>query len=219
MCGYLVDAALGSLEGIPAHPDGAAALDFGVDGGLSGFTDEVDAPEDAVIILEDGTGVEDANAYFDYDFVDDYNDNNDQIAEWYALTTLDKQKHIRRGTAMVMRDYTGQWNGLRTYEVQRMPFPRTGIVDPDGFLIGSSTIPLALKEACAEAALRSAQDKDLIADEEAGQNLSAESITIDVISLQNEYVGRKQTAPVFKVVRSILIAAGLISSGFTIQRA
>lgn len=38
MTGYLADAALGTLTGIPAHPAGDAAVDFGTDGGVIGFT-------------------------------------------------------------------------------------------------------------------------------------------------------------------------------------
>lgn len=50
MAGYLIDEAAGSLEGIPAHPDGAAAIDFGVGVGGSSGTDGAesagtDAPE------------------------------------------------------------------------------------------------------------------------------------------------------------------------------
>lgn len=43
MAGYLADQAAGDLVGIPAHPDGEAALDFGVVEGGAG-SDDTDAP-------------------------------------------------------------------------------------------------------------------------------------------------------------------------------
>lgn len=216
MAGYMIDQAAGSLSGIPAHPEGAAAVDFGVDGGSSftdaGPTEGIDAV--ATLIVEDGTGVPDAQAYFDAAFVTDYNDNHDHDPAWGAADLAAQEVAIRRGTAYVTRAYRNMWPGTRTYQTQGLPFPRTGIVDPDNFSISSTTIPLAVKQACAEAALRAVAGTSLLVDEAGGQNLIAESIQIDTIAINNQFSGRKQSLPRFRVIDAILEGAGLLASGF-----
>lgn len=215
MCGYMVDQASGSLEGIPAHPDGDAAIDFGTDGGGL-FTSSADSFTDApTLILEDGTGVSGAQAWFDESFMDSYNENHDQVPEWEDADTDTKQKWIRQGTTYIARAYANRFKGKRTYEAQSLPFPRTGIIDPDGFEIAENSLPNALLEATAEAILRQAMGIELLPDAAAGENVSTKDIRVDTIAIHSEYLGSRKGVRTFRAIDQTLRSGGLISGALT----
>lgn len=215
MCGYMVDQASGSLEGIPAHPDGDAAIDFGTDGGGL-FTSSADSFTDApTLILEDGTGVSGAQAWFDESFMDSYNENHDQVPEWEDADTDTKQKWIRQGTTYIARAYANRFKGKRTYEAQSLPFPRTGIIDPDGFEIAENSLPNALLEATAEAILRQAMGIELLPDAAAGENVSVKDIRVDTIAVRSEYLGSRKGVRTFRAIDQTLRSGGLISGTLT----
>jgi hypothetical protein len=219
MAGYMTDKAMGTLTGIPEHPDGDAAVDFGAVGGgyTSGAgTDTIGT--DSTLIIEDGSGVDGANAFFDTPYVDAYNDNHDQVTEWAAGSVDDKQKWIRQGTAYVARQYASRWPGVRAYQNQSLPWPRYGVVDSDGYAVSSSSIPVGILEACAEASVKAASGALFLTDEAGGSNLQSETLTLDVLTLSSVFVGSKGNQTRFVSIDQILMAAGLINAGLRVRR-
>lgn len=97
------------------------------------------------IIVEDGTGMIDSDAYVSVAEADAYFGLR-AIATWAGLSTAEKEAAIVDGT-----DYIGiRWSCLKgevVNEFQALPFPRT---EWDG-------IPVALKRACMEYALLSSE--------------------------------------------------------------
>lgn len=217
--GFMIDQAASTLSGIPAHPAGDSAVDFGaVDGGTSTSADTDTLGTDSTLIIEDGSGVDGANAFFDTPYVDAYNDNHDQVAEWAAGSGDDKQKWIRQGTAYIARQYASRWPGVRAYQDQSLPWPRYGVVDSDGYAVSSSSIPTGILEACAEASVKAASGALFLTDEASGSNLQSETLTLDVLTLSSVFVGSKGNQTRFVSIDQILMAAGLINAGLRVRR-
>jgi len=95
--------------------------------------------------LEDGTGIEDANAYVDEDWVSNYF-MGDRLARFNELT--DKESIIVQATQLV--DISYEWKGTRCSIEQGLCFPRDGIEFEGHEITG---IPSALKKAVCEAIL------------------------------------------------------------------
>lgn len=155
MCGYMVDAASEGLVGIPAHPDGPAAIDFGIDGG--GGTITVDGAgadvggTDAVaeVVVEDGTGLAGAESYITLDEFKTMAGNLGANATIEA--TSDEQIHAylrlsgRYGVDFIFGDV---WTGLRDVETQGLDWPRVGAFNRrTRRAVTNRTVPVAVKEA------------------------------------------------------------------------
>jgi len=96
-------------------------------------------------IVEDGTGIKDANAYVDPGFVENYF-HSDRLAQFTALSADEKIAAIITGSQLV--DISYEWKGTRSTIEQGLSWPRDD-VDFDGHeVIG---IPAAVKKATCEA--------------------------------------------------------------------
>lgn len=105
--------------------------------------------------LEDGTGVEGANALVSIDFVDAYFADRGGNALWDDLTPEDlKEEAIVRATDYVEKVNEGRWKGTKNTSTQGLnSSPRYGIYI-EQFLLPSDEVPLGLKQAIAEYAAR-----------------------------------------------------------------
>ncbi len=146
MAGFLIDQALGTLEGIPPHPAGDAAIDFGVfdgGGGTTG-TDDVgggtDTPGD--LIVEDGTGKVDAESLASVSYADEYWSRHGSPAWWTSSTLVQKEVALRTATQEgIEGQYGGLFRGVIQAQTQRLSFPRYGCYDDDGRLVEPGTVP------------------------------------------------------------------------------
>lgn len=107
---------------------------------------------------EDGTGVEDANAYASVSYVTGYLNDRMRHSEngWDALTDTKKQAHIIQATDYIERTNVGRWKGQRCSADQGLSWPRDNAKSADGFYYSSESIPTLLKQAVAEYAVRAA---------------------------------------------------------------
>lgn len=99
------------------------------------------------LIIEDGSGVPNANSYCDLDFALEYcamKGYND----WLNLSEDEQKIYLIRGTEFVDNFY--DWKGTRSFINQSMSFPREDVFDNDHFKVRG--IPDKLKKACIEAA-------------------------------------------------------------------
>lgn len=103
--------------------------------------------------LEDGTGVEDANAYIDEAFADDHHTDRGNTA-WAAGASGDKQAAIIRATDYVDKRFGQKFRGFKESRSQGLEWPRLSAFDNDDYLFNSTdAIPRQLKRAVAEYAL------------------------------------------------------------------
>lgn len=158
--GFRVDAALATLgasKGIPPHPKGELAVDFGaVDGGTTGSgadaggEDSPGTPGTGGLIVEDGSGVDDAESICSVEQLDAFWAKNGAPAAVTAATDTQKAAALRRATREWFEGVCGGfWRGVIEFQNQRLSFPRIGCYDDEGRLVPQGTIPAALIEAVA----------------------------------------------------------------------
>lgn len=102
------------------------------------------------IIVEDGTGLPNAEAYISTTDADTYHSNRGNAA-WAALGAPAKEAALRQAT-----DFMGaalRWSGVRATAIQALDWPRTG-TELNGFPVAANVVPEPVRRACAELALR-----------------------------------------------------------------
>lgn len=167
----------------------------------------------ATFIVEDGTGLENANAYVDTAYVDSYNDDHSEVAAWTVLLTAAKEKHVRLATQYLDATYLNEWAGVRLRPEQRLAWPRFSVIDDDGFLVESDSVPWQVEQATAEMAIRSASGDILIPDLSTPGSIAAESVTVGPISTSTTYLGGKSQIKQYRLVEELLAALTSGSSG------
>lgn len=116
------------------------------------------------LIVEDGSVVLNAESYVSVFEADDYHDTRG-TANWSLLSVTEKEQALRRATDFMKGRYRARWKGGRLHPFQALDWPRQGVVTDDmgsamppyyAFVIDYRIIPLEVKQACAELALRAA---------------------------------------------------------------
>lgn len=123
--------------------------------GGDGFLDLVDDDEEYVSMLtvEDGSVVLDADTFVDIAFVTSYAALTGQSSAWTGLADdTTREQAIFRAMQTII-NMENRFIGFRVSSSQTLPFPRWGMV-VNGYEVSSSTIPLAVKQAQAELAIR-----------------------------------------------------------------
>lgn len=161
------------------------------------------------LVTEDGTGKVNAESYCDVAFATTHHTNRGKSDDWGAVD--DQEVALRRATDYIEQTYRGKWSGARWTNEQALDWPRVDVAWPDspqGFR-PYNVIPVELKRACAELALRTAAG-DLLAD--LGRETTEE--TVDVITVKYAEGKSRQTqfAAVDGLLRSLMKGGG----GFSI---
>lgn len=110
--------------------------------------------------VEDGTGVEDANSYVTESEADAYHEDRGNTA--WETTTAEKEPILVRASAAIDALYGDMFPGERTFgRDQGLEWPRADeneldglVTDRDGESIGDDEIPVEIKQAVFELALR-----------------------------------------------------------------
>lgn len=101
------------------------------------------------LVVEDGTGKADADAFVDLSVFKTYCE-----ARGYALGVITDtaiEQAIRRATTYISA--TIKWPGIRTFgRAQALALPRKGFSDVEGYPIGENEVPVEVRSATCEAA-------------------------------------------------------------------
>ena len=133
------------------------------------------------MIVENGTGLTNANSYVSVEFADDYFSARG-VSGWDALETTQKEQALIRATDYIDNIY--QWYGKKSTAEQALRFPRTDLKDYEGNEI--TGIPTCLKQAVCDASLISANGTELFETAEENGDVVSENIT----SLSFTYANR-----------------------------
>jgi hypothetical protein len=129
-------------------------------------------------VVEDGTGLPNANSYVTVLEADDILITNIHNTAWNALSDADKEKLLAWATRLV--DTKATWFGQKAYSTSALRWPRTGVTSKDGVYIEKTVIPANLKEAIAEMARYLVE-----ADRTTEQSKDGlESLKVDVIEMK-----------------------------------
>jgi hypothetical protein len=112
-------------------------------------------------IAEDGSGLTNANSYIDLVFATAYHTDLNHVS-WNNLSSADQEFSCTAASFYIDKRFGRRFRGTRVRKTQALQWPRISAYDNDGFVL--SQIPLDLRRATAEYALRVALYKELAPD-------------------------------------------------------
>lgn len=110
------------------------------------------------LIVEDGTGKDDAEAFASVSAADTYHAARGNTA-WAAIgsdptAVARKERNLRLATEYLIDQFEGRWKGERFTDTQALPWPRANVYLPDlSSPIAETPLPWALVRATIELAL------------------------------------------------------------------
>lgn len=169
------------------------------------------------LIVEDGTGKTDADAYISVADADTYHAAHSNDTDWTAASTGEKEKGIRLATQYLDARYVGRWIGARKQENQALAWPRSGGVDSDGYTIDDDSLPVKLTHACAELALKVVAGDTLLADDTAAGTIKSKLQKVGSLEQSIEYLGGQTQYKKYRLVeyllRELLVGTGQVVRG------
>ena len=148
-----------------------------------------------MIIIEDGSGMNNSESYIDVSFTDAYFLKRG-INEWASLTN--REQLIIRAMDYIENNYTYQ--GTKLISTQALQFPR--------LINGETVYPIALKNAVCELALK-ANEEDLLADTD------KTTIREKVGALEVEYDPNQDNIKSYNYVNKLLAPYLVSTSSFS----
>ncbi len=170
-------------------------------------------------IVEDGTGLSDANSLMSVADADQITENYDNPSAWSSATTAEKENALRQATRYLNYNYI--WDGAKTVSDQALQWPRVQTYDEDFLLIENNVIPQRVLEACAYLALQEVNGDTLIDDQQNEAQVKKTKDVIGPITEEREYVHGESPDKTYTVV-DLLVAPFVIgdadgSSPFTVD--
>lgn len=106
------------------------------------------------LIVEDGTGKSDAESLCSLADANAYHTARGNAA-WAAIATDDlREQNLRKATDFITQMYRLKWQGMRVKVAQSLDWPRLNVL-VDDYPVQTTIVPVAVKNACAELALKS----------------------------------------------------------------
>jgi len=168
-----------------------------------------------VLVVEDGTGLANAESYISVADADTYHAYRTAPAGWASASEPDKERYLRMATEYLGMRYGTAWLGSRINSTMALDWPRFGVWDEDGFPLDSDAVPLRVPQATAEAALRVQQGDELLADVTEA-DLKRKKVKAGSVVTEKEYVlGQAQTTRYVRVER---LVAPLIGHAMRVWR-
>jgi hypothetical protein len=155
-----------------------------------------------IIVVENGTGIATANSYATLAEADTYYDERHNVT-WQSSSTSARTVALIKATDYI--DYTYSFKGTPSGTTQALQWPRTRATDINLIVIDSDVIPVELKRAVFELALRSLSE-DIDPDLTTSSQLQSETRKVDVISRSFSYtagVQVKRFTQVQKLLRGL----------------
>lgn len=136
------------------------------------MADENDTAEKkSFLVVEDGTGLTDANSYVSVVFANAYFSARG-VSIWSELSDEVKEQSLIKATDYI--DNIFEWFGKKMTSSQSLRFPRDGLFDYEGNVIEG--VPLRLKQAVCDAAELVSEGTNLFQTSEANGDVTSEKI-------------------------------------------
>jgi hypothetical protein len=106
-------------------------------------------------VVETGAGLTNATSYASVEFADEYLDRilDTYKSVWLASDIYQKQQSLVYGTQLI-DDYiyfpNTTYQSIRTSQYQALHFPRSGMVDYDGYTIPNNSVPVFIQRAATQ---------------------------------------------------------------------
>lgn len=168
------------------------------------------------LIVENGTGLANANGYISEADADAYHVDYGNPAAWSGATTAVKEDAIRLATQYLDAVYGRRWLGYRNLSTQALAWPRTNVTDYDGYVLSSSVLPIKLVQAAAVLALAKVNGDTLLPDVTDPSAIKSTKSKVGPLSSDKEYFGGKAMYKKYSLVDSLI--ASLIKTNNEMQR-
>ncbi|MEX2444499.1 MAG: DnaT-like ssDNA-binding protein [Alkalispirochaeta sp.] len=149
------------------------------------------------MIVEDGTGLPNANTYISLTDADGYHAEVGNT-EWSAATEAEREAALVAATRWIDSRYRTRWIGTRGSRDQALAWPRWNAVDPDGYEIPG--VPQGVAHATAEAALLVVTGEELSAPQERGGRVRREKVG----PIETEYASGAPAGTAYPAVSGLL---------------
>lgn len=162
-------------------------------------------------VVEDGTGLDDANSYCSLDTADAYHTRYSNPTAWTSLTADQKRNALAEATRIADERYGHRWVGVRGTSEQALDWPRAYGTDPAGNEIDDAVVPTKLQQWVARAALAYAAGTLTASDEE--PTVLSETLTsASGASRSVTYTSPRRQDTEYVALDRMLVSAGLISA-------
>jgi len=160
--------------------------------------------------VETGSGSSTANSYVSLAQAASYVADFGGSTAWAAASNSVKESALIKASQFVDAKYHALWSGRRLTREQALDWPRYE-AKLDVHFIPSDEIPVQLRNAVCELAIKVLDDTNLLVDETAsGGSVTEESIKVGPISISEKYAGsktaQKQYTLAHKMLRMLLKA-------------
>lgn len=159
------------------------------------------------LTVEDGSVVAGADTYISITDADTYISDYLNSTTWTAQSTASKERFLRRATQYVDNRYGPDWRGIKIGTDQLLDWPRVNALI-ENYIFDSDAIPVQLKRAVSEVAVKLNDGVALTTDNEDG-NIESESVTVGPIKVMTDYAGIREPLSIFPDID--LIIAPLLS--------
>lgn len=156
------------------------------------------------LVVETGSGLTNADSYISLADANSYVAGHGNTSSWSAAADDEKEEALRLGTQYIDLKYGGRFAGVRGSRDQALNWPRSAVIDIAGYSYDSDEIPVCLKQAVVEAALRHLADDDLLGVIENNGTVKREKSKLGPLEDDVEYVGGKSQAPAYPRIRALL---------------
>lgn len=156
------------------------------------------------LVVENGSGLVDAEAYASVSEADTYNSLHTADATWDALSTADKEIKLRIATQYLDAKYNANWQGMSRTGTQALDWPRYN-VEVNGHSLDSTVLPQRLKDGCMSLAIDAASDAALFTNETTPGTVEEYAIEADGVKERTRYMGGRSQQTKYTLVHSILL--------------
>jgi len=156
------------------------------------------------LVVETGSGLTNADSYISLTDANSYVSDHGDPSSWSDATDDEKEEALRLGTQYIDLKYGNRFVGVRGSRDQALDWPRSAVVDVNGYIYDSDEIPTCLKYAVVEAALRHLAGDDLLGVLNNPGTIKSERKKIGVMEKEVEYVGGKAPAKAYPKIRALL---------------
>jgi hypothetical protein len=162
--------------------------------------------------VEDGTGLEDADAYISLEYADAYHLAQGNAAWAAEDDDAVKEAAIRRATVYIDNTYRGDFSGTKlNARSQALEWPRIDATDGNGDDVDDDAVPREVEKATAEAALRElASPGSLSPDVLSGQRILSEQVGSLSVTYSDDGTAMSAATPTVQIIDGIM--EGLIGS-------
>jgi len=164
------------------------------------------------LIVEDGTGKSDAEAYISVADADTYIAAYIPSTAWDAFSTTQKEDALRQAAQYLDLVYGERWDGERLTKDQALDHPRSGVY-LKGHLISTTEVASPVPDSNAEIAMRVAEGDSLLPVRENEDSKTVERIKIGPLEFEDRYAGGSNDNGGAKVYDRVELLLGPITSG------